>query len=494
MTIAQEIPAPSDGPEPIVAQSPRPATFPVEALGPLRPAVEAVQGQTQAPVAIPAGSALAVASLAVQGLADVETLGGYAPLSLYLLTIARSGERKSACDRPLMAALRDHEREQGAHYGAALVDHENAKAVWENQRTRLIKEAASNKPDARKAAEQELDILNQPPEPPALPDRTVSEPTFEGLTRLFATGNPSLGIFSDEGGQMLGGHGMSQDHRQKTITALSALWGGEPIKRTRAGDGAFTLWGRRLAIHLMAQPVVTEKLLADPLAQGQGFLARFLITEPPSTIGTRLHARNRHDPAALDAFNARLRDILGQDMPRQDTGGGLNPRQLPLSPEARERLIVWADQIEAAQAPGGTYADMTASASKAAEQAARLAGVLTLWANPDAPAVDGEAMDQGITLAAYYLDEAKRLTDKAAVSEAARQAEALRHWLVNGWPEPDVLPGDVLQKAPTRALRDREAARRALARLVDAGWLVPHEAGAVVRGKARREAYRIVRP
>ena len=40
------------------------------------------------------GAAYPVAALAVQGFADVETLGGNRPLALYALTIARSGERK----------------------------------------------------------------------------------------------------------------------------------------------------------------------------------------------------------------------------------------------------------------------------------------------------------------------------------------------------------------------------------------------------------------
>lgn len=67
-----------EGPQPLVREIPAGAAYPVEALGPLCPAVEAVQGMTQAPVALPAASALAVASLAVQGFADVETLGGFA--------------------------------------------------------------------------------------------------------------------------------------------------------------------------------------------------------------------------------------------------------------------------------------------------------------------------------------------------------------------------------------------------------------------------------
>ncbi len=46
----------SEGPQPLVREIPAGEVYPVEALGPLRAAVEAVQGMTQAPVAIPAAS------------------------------------------------------------------------------------------------------------------------------------------------------------------------------------------------------------------------------------------------------------------------------------------------------------------------------------------------------------------------------------------------------------------------------------------------------
>ncbi|MCG3266263.1 DUF3987 domain-containing protein [Yoonia sp. I 8.24] len=110
MNVVQPIPLISEGPQPLVQETPEGVPYPVHALGPLRDAVEAVHAVTQAPVAIPAQSALAIASLAVQGFANVEALGGSSPLSLYCLTIARSGERKSSCDAKLMAALRTYER------------------------------------------------------------------------------------------------------------------------------------------------------------------------------------------------------------------------------------------------------------------------------------------------------------------------------------------------------------------------------------------------
>ena len=175
----------------------------IEALGPLRSVVEAVRGMTQAPVAIPAQSALAVASLAVQGFANVQTLGGVRPLSLYALTIAQSGERKSACDAPLMAALREHEREQSLAQRDATESWMNAHAVWKIERDQILKETRKGKGEKRVAAQADLEALGREPEAPPSPDRTVSEPTFEGLTMLLAQGQPSLGLFSDEGGNFL---------------------------------------------------------------------------------------------------------------------------------------------------------------------------------------------------------------------------------------------------------------------------------------------------
>ena len=333
MNAPEPIPFKTEGPLPLVREIAPGNPYPREALGPLREAVEAVQGMTQAPVAIPAASALSVASLAVQGIADVETLAGPRPLSLYVLTIAQSGERKSACDAPLMSALREHEKEQGKAQRDEMESWRNAQALWQERRKSILADARSKKLVKRTSAEVDLDALGAEPAAPPSADRTVTEPTFEGLTRLFATGQPSLGLFSDEGGQFLGGHAMNSDNRQKTLAALNDLWQGNPIRRTRAGDGHASLFGRRLAVHLMAQPAVVRKFMADPLAADTGFLPRLLICEPPSAIGTRMHATARRDDAALAAFAARLSCILETSLPMDLETRELQPRTIALSSE-----------------------------------------------------------------------------------------------------------------------------------------------------------------
>src|SRR6056297_4300895 len=335
MTAPQPIQYTPEGPQPLVRDIAPGAVYPVHALGPLRGAVEAVQGITQAPLAIPAQSALSVASLAVQGFADVDTLGGPRALSLYALTIARSGERKSACDAPLMTALRDHEREQATAQRDAMESWRNAQALWKGERDRILLDAKKGKGEKRMAAQADLEALGPEPDTPPSADRTVTEPTFEGLTKLFAAGQPSLGLFSDEGGQFLGGHAMNSDNRQKTLAAFNCLWDGKPIRRTRSGDGHATMYGRRLAVHLMVQPTVARGFIADPLAADTGFLPRFLICEPPSAIGTRMQANIRIDKEALTDFSERLTQILEKPLPMDPETLKLEPKTLELAPEAR---------------------------------------------------------------------------------------------------------------------------------------------------------------
>ena len=488
------VPFKAEGPPPHLREIPAGEAYPVAALGPLRQAVEAVQDISQAPVAIAAQSALAVASLAVQGFADVETLGGDAPCSLFCLTIAESGERKSTCDRLLMRGVRDYERNRDEAYREAHAAWEAAHELWEGKRKRLIGEAAGKDKAKAVAAEADLRALGAEPRAPLFPNVTAMEPTFEGLVKLFGIGRPALGLFSDEAGGFIGGHAMNSDNRLKTMAGLSRLWNGEPIDRTRAGDGATTYRGRRLAAHLMAQPIAARPLMADPLASGQGFLARFLISEPPSHIGTRL--RRGHDPAsemAVAAFGARLAVILETPPPTTANPQELAPLRLPLSAGAKELLWRFHDAVERAQAVGGPMEQVRAYASKAAEQAARISGVLTLWADLDAPEVTPQAMGWGVALAQFYLGEARRLAEAGAISAETERAEGLRKWLLDTWPQSEVLPSDILKHGPN-AMRERAKLTAPLGMLVKSGWLVALPEGAEVRGVSRKEAYRIVRP
>ena len=179
----------------------------------------------------------------------------------------------------------------------------------------------------------------------------------------------------------------------------------------------------------------------------------------------------------------------------------LTPRELPLSPEARDKLVAFADRIEGHQKPGGSLAHITGFASKAAEQAARIAAVLALWQNLDVGQVGVKEMGWGIALAQFYLSEARRLSDAASISLETSQAEALRVWLVDRWAEkamrldrdPETITArDIVQHGPN-AMRVTKTASKLMAVLADHGWLVTLSPGTEIDGIARKQAYRIVR-
>ena len=478
-----------EGPQPLLREIAPGAAYPAHALGPLQASVEAAAGATQAPIAIGAGSALAVASLATQAHADVLTLGGIRPLSLYVLTVAASGERKSSVDRMLMAGLREVEEIEAERYAI-----EQAEYVREREIYDARKKAALAGLGGKKSAVAEVDLrmLGDPPAMPVAFYRTMAEPTAEAMYKSLQSGHPSQGLFSDEGGAFLGGFSMSADHRMKTMAVLNSAWDGSALDRLRVGDGNSRLYGRRLALHLMVQVSIAHGFIGDPMTGEIGFLPRCLMAEPASTIGSRFSHTATPNPYALDTFAARLKAILAAPVPMADDGRSLKPRLLKMSPDARKLLTKYADEIEGESGPGRAFSHITGAAAKSAEQACRLAGVLTLWDDLDAVEITEQMMANGIELARFYLSEAARLSSAATISAEIAAAEKLRRWLLANWSDADVAKVEIINRGPS-CCRESAKADAACALLERHGWLVPNPEGHHLRGTARKQSWRIVR-
>lgn len=484
------------GPLPLAHTKDCAAEFPLAALGSFKPAVEAVVARLQVPPALAASSALAVASLAVQAHVNVETLGGFRPCSLFVLSIAASGERKTSCDELLLRGLRTREQEDRQLRIEALHHWKVADTLWRARETALKKAAACvETSDELADVAAAFEALGPAPAPPPLAERTVGAPTRAGLLRMMREGLPSLGLVNDEGGQMIGGHALSGSERLATMAMLNRLWDGSTIDQALGSTGHTALPGRRLALHLMMQPLVADRILMDPLTEQSGFLARCLMSAPESRIGHRLIDDSTHAPEdhEIELFNRRLHEILSRP-PRMDPAtGGLETRIIPLCKGAHELLVRFYNAIEMRQAAGEALAPITAHASKSAEQACRIAAVLAAWTDLEVEQISAEDMARGITLAQYYLAEALRLLTRAEAFQRRTRAERLQRWLVETWPHDTVTFSEVQQFGPG-VLREKARAEAALELLQQTGWVVPLPSGTEVRGKPRKRAWRIVRP
>lgn len=385
--------------------SQEPGAFPFDGLGPvLGRAAHDIAAHVQAPDALAAGSVLSIASLAAQPHAEVRLPHGQAsPLSLFILTSADSGDRKSATDAVAGVPVDEVRREQARQFAEEL------------EAFKADKKAGDDR-EARRPVGKSL---------------TVGKATVEGLHALLKN-QSHIGLFTAEGAEMLGGHSLREDRRSAGLAWYLKAWSGETLDTLTRGDGLSILLGRRVCMHAMVQPILLRQLLSDPLARGQGFLARCLIAEPKSLAGSRFfrHGGGGVSPS-VQTFYTSVRELLARRLPVHPGGDGLElmPRPLPLSAAATALWIAFYDEIELQQAAGNALSLARAFASKAAEQAARIAAICTMVENPDAAEISEEAMAGAIMVAGFYLAEHLRLTGSSVENQHVGQLRSLLAWL-----------------------------------------------------------------
>lgn len=447
-----ELPRP---PRPLIESDPVPQPYPVQALGGiLGPAVERMAEVIGVPQALAAQSVLAASALATQGHAGLQLDGRHYPLSLYLITVAASGDRKTASDRSALLSARQWERQQWQHYREQLSRYRAAQ-----RQTQRINPAD---PAPKNSVPLEAE--------PSAPRLITTDPTIEALIKGLYHDLPSMGLFCDEGGQFLGSSTMSRDNRLKAVTTLSSLWDGSPIDRacSMAGE-SLRAYDRRLSLHLMLQPYLAMQLLSDPLLQGQGILGRCLMTWPTSLAGQRSYqAVDLSKDAALKRYHHRLSALFYQPW-SLSADGALQLPKLSLSPLARRRWIDLHDAIEAQLGEFGELASVRPSGSKAADNLLRVAGILAVV--EESSVVEVDHIQRASALVGYYLTEIQRLTEQEPVCQVKEEADRLLRWLqVKDWKRFSIR--ELNRNGPRFARKSSRHTAKLLVELIDHQWLI----------------------
>lgn len=463
-------------PEPLTAQG-ESQPYPVGALPPLlRYAVVEAQSFVQSPAALVACSALSALSLAGQGLTNVRRdhqLVG--PVSIYILAVAESGERKSTCDRIFGAALRDWERDQANACAPDIAAHETAVATAEAKRAGLLEAIKRKRRDLKETADEEAALQaleDQTPKPVKVPRLLYTDATPEALSYALATGWPSAAVLSAEAGAIFGAHGMGFEAILRNLALLNVLWDGGGIDIDRRSKESYRLRDRRLTFGVMVQPETMRSFIerSGTLPRGSGFIARFLIAWPASTQGYRPYRPAPAKMPAVDAFNQRITALL--DTPLiTDPQGGLVPTVLDMSPSAHAAWVQAYDAIERELASGGGYASIRDVAAKAAENIARLAALFHLLDHGLAGTIDRSCVESAAEIVRWHLQEAQRLLGDLDVPPT--MAAAIR---LDGWLRDEAMRTADGRIATTRiyrfgpgCVRDNEALKNAVALLAEHG-------------------------
>jgi hypothetical protein len=425
-------------PEPLEPPLAEQTAFPLDALpGLAADAVAEYQPFGQQPAALIAGSALATVSLVCQPFADVARdplLTG--PIGLSIMTIGRSGERKTMADR---------------HFTRAATK-------WLHDR-RL----------ARSQNDRELFLF-------------YHDVTPEKLATALYERWPSAGQFSDEGAIVIGSHAVTET-AMRYFGLLNRLWDGSPFSRERqTGGGSVYLAGRRFTVHLAMQPVVLRDLLAvgDGLARAVGWLSRFLISWPQSALGTQVYREPPTRTPALDAYNGRVLELLEGQLDKGrfrvvpgDLSMALDPPLLSFDRHAKQCWREYHDEVARQLGEDGCYGEIADVGAKSPENVARLAANHHVFEGGDAPGEIGEnIMQKAVRLGRWYLDEARRALGVGETAQVYADGLLLSRWAYRNRKVSSFPAREVLRAAPA-PLRNTERRDAALALLVEANHLRP---------------------
>ncbi|MEQ1685198.1 MAG: YfjI family protein [Burkholderiaceae bacterium] len=401
----------------------------------IREAVEEVVAITQAPVAMVASCALAAAATAVQGHVNVarnKVLIG--PVSLAVLILAASGERKTTVDNLFTQGLRQWEADVAKSIAHAKLRQKGLVEAWAAQEAGL-KEALKHA--ARNHEQHAIDTLTQEltdhavKRPPDLhvPKLRRQDDTPERLATAL-TEWPMAAIISSEAGLLFGAHGMSDQVVMRNLAQFNIFWDGGTVQRGRVGGGDLDVSGMRVTTCLQVQPEAFLDFYerAGKLARGMGFFARYLITQPDSTQGGRYYEEPTGGTPALDRFNRRLYDLLSASVSNVDADGQLHLRTLSLDTDAAAKKV-WTgyfDSVEEELGKDREYYEVQDAASKSGENAARL------WANfvvfQDDASNSYSHMVSATLVARWYLNAQLRFIRTTAIPQSIRRAQQLEEW------------------------------------------------------------------
>ena len=410
-------------PEQLAADTSKPTPYPIDAWdGLLKNVIIAVAHYAQVPLAMAGQCVLGAIAHIGQQFVNAPHGDRHNPASLILVTEGESGSGKTETMNLTHLKIDEYEKRQYQLYLTDL-------ATWETDKASLT------------GKERQAFLDNTPK--PYNPETVFKDATIETILDKYV----NLEIINaswatDDAAQFFNGHSMTSKTAGNALTSFTDLYSGGVVNRSRSQKNAFAnprtkAFNARLTLMLMAQRIILEPALSDPLLNGQGFLARALIACPEDLRGYRTwNDPKRKDDKAynnpdLIAYWSRCESLLNP-----------SPANLPIAPNGEpERIkIQWADSkakqvfddhkqaIENRQRKGGVFATLKAYASRMAENASRIASLIAFFDERTTITVDD--VKRAYLLVEYSTAERLRYLDATPQGEQ-NDSEKLSNWLVD---------------------------------------------------------------
>lgn len=387
----------------------------------LKNVIYEMQPILQVPFELITSSILAAISHASQHAIDVKRGPITSPVSLNIVTIADSGERKSSTDSQIMKANHEHEHrcKEKNQQNLASFDLENQ--VWGIKHKEIslaLRKAIRNEESTDQIQDRLATHLASKPDKPKTPKMIYSDSTPEALIKGLNDHWPSALLKSAEGATIFSGHVI------RGMDKLNVLWDGGEIPKDLV-SGGFTLQNARLTTAIMVQPApLTAFLLRrGDIARGIGYLARCLIAYPQSTQGSRFITGSQDEILKyLPLFHTRIAEMLSTD-------DGTNHRKtISMEPEAFSHWCIFYNHVELMLASGRYLDNVRDFGSKLADNAARMAALFHHFLEREGD-IQLDNIRSACEICTWYAHEFKALFGTEQIPQEQTDAQSLEIWL-----------------------------------------------------------------
>lgn len=459
--------------------------LPLDALGPtLARFAREVSEETSTPVEMTALMGLGVLSTAALGKAVVQMKHSWTEhLGVWSVTIAESGERKSAVLRHVARPLRRHEaarRDAESEQFAA----ERRRVTSRRKRAEKLETKVANAKPGTDLQMAELELAEWAREiaddiDPVEYRLLVDDITPEALAGLLED-HPALGFISDEAGPLEALAHAPSDRLARLDIYLKA-YDGAPHTVHRVGRDPEYVDEPLIAFAVSVQPVVARAVMSDERLERRGALSRFLWCQPESMVGYRKDPEERVlTDKTLELWDGLVQRLLELPQPK----GREDRPVMALDPSAGVMLEAYGDQIETQLRPGGRLSEIATWAGKERGRAGRLAGLLHLVdGNEPATPISLSTVERAIEVGQWSIEEALRLFGEAKATTSSTAAEELvtrrlESWArenVNGHGQPPLILGELYPLVKGVQIPDRGTLDFVLGELETQGVLTVDE-------------------
>lgn len=363
---------------------------------------------TQAPIPLIASSVLSAMSLSCQSLINVKVnqMEPF-PVSLFLLVIANSGERKTTVDKMVMKPFYQHDLNSLKTFEQEKINYSLEITVWEQKEKAILSQIRKKTTQGQNTEEQleRLKILQiDKPIMPRCHRYIYNNVTPEALQIGMYNHYPYIGLIADEGANILDRQVM------KDLSFINSMWDGVAFRIDRKTTQSFTIEDGRITLSVMVQRKPFDLYLKrqGDKARGSGFFARCLVVHIDDNLTTQGERFIRDSPnhkEYLDKFYIRINQLLTENKERKKTD---SKSSLLLDDSAQYAWEEIYDDIENKLRPEEKYANMRDFASKLANNIARLAAVFSYFIEGGCK-IKKEYIDGAEVICEWYMQQAVNL-------------------------------------------------------------------------------------